>query len=435
MTIYDKTIDEKILFPVGIGILQTETVRNFYNTSDATATPDDILVGKTAYSRYGIINGELDLQNEKETSYQEGYEFGYDEGNDAGYVLGKDDGKELGREEIIDEQSDANITPNDVLEGKIGYGPNNERIVGTNVGGFDYSVIGYSPAENQALNTSMANNINYAKTLYNEWDPSGTSANYLYSENRNLVIAPLIDTSNVTSMRYMFENCTHLTTVPLLNTSKVTNMGSMFWNCASLLNVPQFDVSNVTNMNSMFTNCRSLINVDFINTSKVTSMNQMFSGCESLTSIPQFDVSNVTEMSQMCQATNLSTIPSLNTIKNTTFYGFTTSQKLTSIGKLRGDAVTNMQYFLYFVTANQLTDFGGIENLGMKSSVSGLSDSYFLNAMPNLTKQSLLNVLNGLYDRASAGMSTLTLKLHNNHKNILSAEDIAIATNKGWIIS
>ena len=71
----------------------------------------------------------------------------------------------------------------------------------------------------------------------------------------------------------------------------------------------------------------------------------------------------------------------------------------------------------------------------MQPTLSGTSDSYFLDKMPNLTKESLLNVLNGLYDRASAGYSTLTLKLHNNHKALLSDNELAIATNKGWIIS
>ena len=45
-----------------------------------------------------------------------------------------------------------------------------------------------------------------------------------------------------------------------------------------------------------------------------------------------------------------------------------------------------------------------------------------------------MNVINGLYDRASAGLSVITLKLHANHLAMLSEDDIAIATNKGWTI-
>ena len=46
-----------------------------------------------------------------------------------------------------------------------------------------------------------------------------------------------------------------------------------------------------------------------------------------------------------------------------------------------------------------------------------------------------MNVINNLYDRASAGYSVLTLKLHANHLAMLSDEEKAIATNKGWTLS
>ena len=433
MTIYDKTQDEKIQFPVGIGIIQTEPVRNFYNTSDATATSSDIVVGKTAYSRYGIINGELDLQNEKETSYQEGYEFGYDEGNDAGYILGKEDGKELGREEIISEQSDANITPNDVLEGKIAYGKNNEKIVGTNVGGFDFSTIGYTLTENQATNEYYANALKYSQELYDTYVPTTDPR---FKSDTELVYAPSVDTSIATNMNGMFSDCYSLTFVPLFDTSNVTNMGSMFSNCYTLKTVPLFDTSNVTNMGSMFNTCYTLKTVPLFDTSNVTTMTYMFYNCYELKTVPLFDTSNVTNMSYMFSyCRSLESIPSFNCVKNTTFYSFITSSKLKSIGKLRCDSTTSVQYFVYFTTLSALTDLGGFENLGMQPTLNGTNDSYFLNAMPNLTKQSLLNVLNGLYDRASAGYSTLTLKLHNNHKALLSDNELAIATNKGWIIS
>jgi hypothetical protein len=46
-----------------------------------------------------------------------------------------------------------------------------------------------------------------------------------------------------------------------------------------------------------------------------------------------------------------------------------------------------------------------------------------------------MNVINNLYDRASAGMSTLTLYVNANTMKLLSDADKAIATNKGWILS
>jgi hypothetical protein len=84
---------------------------------------------------------------------------------------------------------------------------------------------------------------------------------------------------------------------------------------------------------------------------------------------------------------------------------------------------------------NKLTNVGGFRNLGKSSSVANLtSTSGLMSVMPNLTYESVINVLNELYDRASAGLSVLTLKLHANHMAMLSDEDKAIATNKGWTL-
>ena len=134
--------DTKLVIPVGIGVVQTEAAKNFYNTSDADAKPDDIVKDKIAYGRYGKLVGTLDLDAEKEISYQDGYETGKVDGYDSGYSIGYqggytdgnsegyqdgyaeglDDGIIDGRNEIIDGQNDATITPQNVLRGYIGYG-------------------------------------------------------------------------------------------------------------------------------------------------------------------------------------------------------------------------------------------------------------------------------------------------------------------------
>lgn len=80
--------DTKLAIPVGIGVVQTESVKNFYNTSDADATSVDILIDKTAYGKYGKLTGTLNLGAEKEISYQDGYETGKTDGYDSGYSIG-----------------------------------------------------------------------------------------------------------------------------------------------------------------------------------------------------------------------------------------------------------------------------------------------------------------------------------------------------------
>ena len=77
---------------------------------------------------------------------------------------------------------------------------------------------------------------------------------------RYLTTIPLLDTSNVTRMASMFYGCQYLTTIPLLDTSNVTNMDSMFYSCQYLTTIPLLDTANVTNMSDMYTQCYSLSN-------------------------------------------------------------------------------------------------------------------------------------------------------------------------------
>lgn len=73
----------------------------------------------------------------------------------------------------------------------------------------------------------------------------------------------------------------------------------------------------------------------------------------------------------------------------------------------------------------------GFYNLGMQEE---LSCSRILDTPAYISRQSLLNVFNNLYDRASAGYSMVTFTIRQSHYDLLSVDDIAIATNKGWTI-
>lgn len=259
----------------------------------------------------------------------------------------------------------------------------------------------------------------------------------LYRYSNNPVIDVKLDTSNVTEMRYMFANNSVVRYVTYFDTSNATNMGYMFQSCSKLIAIPALNTSKVTNMEYMFNGCFVLTTIPFLNTSNVTTMNYMFQTCNKLLTIPELDFSNVTYMNYLFYGcTSLKELPNINCKKITTFTSWLYNcTSLTKIGVIDCDSVTNMQYIIGNVQNNSLTDIGGFRNLGMKSSVSNTSGNYALYYAPNLTRQSLLNVFNLLYDRASAGYSVLTLKLHPNHLAKLTADDIAIATNKGWAIA
>ena len=237
-----------------------------------------------------------------------------------------------------------------------------------------------------------------------------TDMKFMLSTCNSLQTIPEIDTSNVTDMRYMFQGCSNLQTIPLLNTSNVTNMQDMFTNCENLQTIPSLDTSNVTNMFEMFNNCFNLQTIPLLNTSNVTDMGHMFDSCLNLQTIPQIDTSNVTDMSQMFSyCRNLQTIPKFN------------CQKVKYIGAYFFDFTDDMI---------SLTDVGGWENLKIN-----WDDGEGLVKCPNLTYQSCINILNGLYDFVGNGSTeTRTLKVHQNFLNAVG-EEISIGTNKGWSIT
>ena len=269
-----------------------------------------------------------------------------------------------------------------------------------------------------------------------------TTVGNLYRNAGNIVTRVGVDTSNVTDMCHMFNSCSQLTTVSPFDTSNATDMMYMFGSCTLLKTIPQMDTSKVTNMNYMFYNCNLLKAVPQLDTSSVTNISHMFEGCGALTSVPQLNTSNVTDISYMFKGcSKLEELPDFNCVKVTNFgtsssYSWLNGEvPIKKIGVVDCDSVTNINYFFGNYSRTKLTEFGGCRNLGKASSVSNTNGSYFMAYAPNLTYESVMNVINLLYDRAANGLSNLTLKLHANHMAMLSDDDIAIATNKGWTLT
>ena len=225
---------------------------------------------------------------------------------------------------------------------------------------------------------------------------------------------PLIDTSAYTEMNSTFEDCSNLTTIPLLDTSKVTSMYHTFQNCFSLTEIPLLNTSKVYRMDSMFYNCQKLITIPLLDTSRCTYMNSMFTGCSNLTTIPLLNTSSCTDM-------------------NTMFYN---CQKLTTIPLLDTSKVTSINYAFNY--CKSLVDFGGLENLGQAYKITANANYYSyqldLSYSP-LTHDSLMNVINNLYDIKTKGCKAQQLILGSTNIAKLTAEEIAIATDKGFNVS
>lgn len=287
-----------------------------------------------------------------------------------------------------------------------------------------------------------------------------TDMSGMFSECAKLSSVPVLDTSNVIDMNRIFSGCSSLTTVPLLNTSNVTNMLAMFERCSSLIEIPTLDTSKVTTMYLMFGGCTSLKQIPLLDTKRCVDMETMFKDCSLLETIPKLETGNVTVMNSMFKGcSSLKQIPLLNTKScNNMEYMFSECSSITEIPELDTSNVITMWYMFFkctslttvpmldaskiinvynmFNNCSSLVTLGGLKNLGMSYPTNWIDNvsqaTLNLSDSPLLTHDSLMNVINNLYDIKSKGVKTQTLQLGNTNKAKLTAEEIAIATNKGW---
>ena len=125
------------------------------------------------------------------------------------------------------------------------------------------------------------------------------STYYLFNGYQGTSVDGLIsrtDTSSVTNMRCMFYQAINLTKIPQLDTSKAIDMSYMLYDCHKLTSIPQLDTSSATNMESMLYGCINLTNSPQLDTSNATNMSEMFSGCTSLTSVPELNASKANSL-------------------------------------------------------------------------------------------------------------------------------------------
>lgn len=293
---------------------------------------------------------------------------------------------------------------------------------GSGGSGFDFTTIGYSNEFSTELNDKTNSDIAYSKSLLDSWNPSRTNASNLYKNNKKLVYAPNIDTSNVTGMDNMFYGCNLLQTVPEINTSKVNSMQNMFSNCSSLTSVPAFNTSNVTNMTNMFFYCSSLKLVPAFNTSRVTSMDSMFSSCSILTKVLEMNTSNVNNFKNMFYGCS-----KLTTIEGISFKSFraSTMDKNYIVGYSKNDSIRKAVF----------------KDIGYQSTAVQFNTSYITNWGVNTSeitdaRQSLIDsLITYSFDRATAGYPTCTITLSTNTKALLTEDEIAQITAKGFTIA
>ena len=207
-----------------------------------------------------------------------------------------------------------------------------------------------------------------------------------------------------------------------------TDLSNMFYSCSNLtsLDLSWLDTSNVTDMEGMFRFCHKLTSLDLSNfdTSKVISMDYMVNGCSNLTSLDlsNWDTSKVTTMIQMfygCSAMKCVfgeiDFASIRSDYNGNLFGYTNNNTLRQI------TVKNLGLQNGFTTTS---GFNKLQNWGVNSD-----------EVQNARQSLIDSLITYSFDRASAGYSNCTITLSANTKAVLTEDEIAQITAKGFTIA
>ena len=119
---------------------------------------------------------------------------------------------------------------------------------------------------------------------------------------------------------YLFNNYRGTSVEGLISyadTSRVSSMRCMFYQAINLTTIPELDTSNVSDMSFMFYDCHKLTSIPQLDGSSATAMESMFSGCINITIIPELNASKANNLASIFK--NCTSLTSIG------LYGFTRS--------------------------------------------------------------------------------------------------------------
>ena len=245
------------------------------------------------------------------------------------------------------------------------------------------------------------------------------------------------------NMDHMFESCDLWTLAQtfdfnLLDTSFASSFDSSFESTTTgMINLNHLNTSNVTSFYRVLKDSVLLNDgkIPIWDTHNGVNFYEAFASSDintQVTYIPQWDFSNAVNVQGLVSGLfGLVSIPKLNfsKVKSDNIFVF----PLYNQPEAGSSSISshNLQYL-------NLTDLGGF---------TGLKFSYFrLDMCPNLTVESIMNVINETYDWNTnpdnlnildwqpGTNNTATLRVGTTNLNKLTADQIAVATNKGWTL-
>lgn len=307
---------------------------------------------------------------------------------------------------------------------------------------------------NMFSSCSSLKTIDLSKFVFNE--ASTLKSTFSGCANLETIDLSNLDFSKVTDFSGMFYGCTSLKTIlgiETINTDSATTFKNMFaYSGIERFDMPNWNIINVTDISEMFRDCKQLVSVDLANVDfgMITSTGGMFNGCSKLTSVNLTGtnfvrVTGVRNMFRDC--TELKSLYLTDAIWSEHDISEITANSGVEIMKVSKCKLYNYNHTLpnlvelHFEDSPNLTlgdyalPFVGckLKRMYFKNSViiDVHSNSRFVNN--NLEVEALVNVFNALADLTGQTAKTIPLGSANLAK--LSAEQLAIATNKNWTVT
>lgn len=268
-------------------------------------------------------------------------------------------------------------------------------------------------------------------------------------KDSNIISIDLSKAENITNAAMAFENCYNLTTIKTNKDflSGVSDVTSTFRNCTKLKSIDYFNASSSSSFYQTFQNCKALTSLPTIVIgSKCTNFHYVFDGCLYLPSITiEGDISNVQSTVSTfsnCSSLKYLTLPDRFPItSNGAFFGCASLIRINGSIVYLAETDSTSSKWLWGLSSNTVTRYTVVKDIGIKGSrtylntersqVWGIANEEVPDAKQSLTD----SLITYSFDRAAAGYSAMTIKLYSKVKNILTEDEIAQITDKGFTIA
>lgn len=224
----------------------------------------------------------------------------------------------------------------------------------------------------------------------------GTSLKRLFQSNKTLIKVGLFDTSKVTDFSEMFDTCSTLSEIPAFDYSQADTLDGFADNAAKLAIVPPMYLPKCRILTYAFNLCGSIVSLE-IAAPNVTTLFGTFWRCRAMKSIKISFGQGITAMRN----------------------AFSTCQVLKTIDGVLDIPNCNDMDGTFDACA-------ALENVKIKN----LATSVSFEACPVLSKSDVLY----MFENAKTVEASETITLHADVFGQLSAEEIAVATGKGFSV-